>query len=759
MAMTHGELAARHRGSQEYSPAPAPRHPLTALAIGLVLLAVLTPLHGSWAAQVLLIPMLLILPGVVLLRTLRIPGEAVAQNPIYVPAASVLVLMASGLAIDLIGPCVGIAAPLRVAPLLITLEVTCIALLLCSLNVPRVTQIPWGVFPTPARLAWPLLVPLLSAAGALRLNSGHTNHVAVLAVIVVIALLVAGFLFAPWCDDGLLLVGIFAAALAMMWSFSLRGDLVYGFDITSEYYSMQQTVMSGVWHVYHPNDAYGAMLSLTVLPAGLHALSGMPALLVFKVIYPVIGAFFPVAVFCLGRRALTRRWAFMGATLVVVQQNFFQQLPALARQEVAMMLFGALVLALLDRLRPKRTCLIFVGLLSSGMVVSHYSTTYLAIALLGISVVLQWALSWFRPVPRITGAVLLAFVVSLAGASLWYGSLTQSTSDVSQFVQAAEGQGINLLPNKGANMLATYLQGEAEQQITPAQFQNYSSDYYKTHYNFITPLPDASQPQYALKSASEPTPPVTWKLGEQLLNLADLLVQQMVNLLAGIGALVLALRRKLPVVARQVGVIGLAGMMILLLVRISGTIAQLYNPQRAFLQAMIVLAIGISWLFQRTGGRWHWARPAILVVCAASLALFLAGTSTLSGAFVGGGTDANLANSGGDYQDFAMTAPDLASAAWVNKAAPLGQLIYADNYGELRLNTVTGGARTGVVDAIMPETLDQHAWVYATSVNVKDNTVSTLLNNNAATYAFPRHFLTSNYNLVYTNGSSEVFHR
>ena len=109
-------------------------------------------------------------------------------------------------------------------------------------------QIPWGELSNPARLAWPLLIPLLSVAGALRLNSGGSGHLAVLATLVVIILLVAAFLFAPWCDDSLLVVIVVAAALAMMWSFSLRGDLVYGFDISSEYYSLNQSVTSGVWH-------------------------------------------------------------------------------------------------------------------------------------------------------------------------------------------------------------------------------------------------------------------------------------------------------------------------------------------------------------------------------------------------------------------------------------------------------------------------------------------------------------------------------
>ena len=109
-------------------------------------------------------------------------------------------------------------------------------------------------------------MPLLSAAGALRLNSGHTGHVADLAVLVVIAALIATFLLAPRCDDTLLVVIVFAASLAMMWSYALRGSLVYGFDISSEYYSLSQTLTTGVWHVSHPNDAYGAMLSLTILP-------------------------------------------------------------------------------------------------------------------------------------------------------------------------------------------------------------------------------------------------------------------------------------------------------------------------------------------------------------------------------------------------------------------------------------------------------------------------------------------------------------
>ena len=401
MTVTRGAVPVRGRSpsGRPLEAGETPSHPLTVQVAGLMALAVLTPLHASWAVQLLMVPLLLIVPGVILLRALRVSGATIAASPIYVPVASILVLTGSGLAIDLIGPVVGISAPLRAAPLLIALEIVCIGLLLSALNAAPETQVPWGALKRPVALMWPLILPLVGAAGALRLNSGHSDAVALIAIVLVIITLIAAFLRAPWHDDALLIVILFAAGLALMWSFSLRGDLVYGFDISSEYYSLNQTVVGGVWHVSHPNDAYGAMLSLTVLPAVLHELSGVQTLFIFKVVYPVIAALFPVGVFCLGRQFIAGRWAFMAAALVIMQQIFFQQMPALARQEIGTILFTALVAVLLDTTQSKRApgrCA-FVCLLSLGMVVSHYSTTYLAIPLFALAAAYQWIFSWFRP--------------------------------------------------------------------------------------------------------------------------------------------------------------------------------------------------------------------------------------------------------------------------------------------------------------------------------------------------------------------------
>ena len=416
MAVTRQPVpAGNYSQGSEFVDEAGPRSPFLVPGVGLVLIAALTLVHGSWAAQLVLVPLLLIVPGLLLLQALRVPGDTIALNPMYVPAAGLLVLLGSGLAVDLAGPAIGISAPLRTVPLLIGLELVCVALLLCSLNAPQDTRIPWEDFPRPLTLAWPFVLPLLGAAGALRLNSGHGDNVAVLAATCVLVALIAGFLYAPRCDDSLLAVLGYAAGLAMMWSFSLRGDLVYGFDISNEYHSMSQTVAAGSWHFSHPNDAYGAMLSVTVLPTELHELSGVPALFIFKVVYPAIGALIPVAVFYLARRVITGRWAFMTVALLIMQQTFFQQMPALDRQEVATVLFAVLIAVVLDTSLPRRSRFLAASLLSLGVVLSHYSTAYMAIPLFAMAVAFQWIVSWFRDIPRLSGAVLLACVVAIAG--------------------------------------------------------------------------------------------------------------------------------------------------------------------------------------------------------------------------------------------------------------------------------------------------------------------------------------------------------
>ena len=140
----------------------------------LVLLAlpiVLVPAHHLWAAQALLATLALTVPGILLLRALRVPGSTVASFPVYVPCASIVVLYGTGLAVNMTGPVIGIAEPLRPWPMLAGLEVVCLILMAVSANAPPDVAIPWRDLALTGRTALPLVLPVVAAAGAIRLNA------------------------------------------------------------------------------------------------------------------------------------------------------------------------------------------------------------------------------------------------------------------------------------------------------------------------------------------------------------------------------------------------------------------------------------------------------------------------------------------------------------------------------------------------------------------------------------------------------------
>jgi hypothetical protein len=725
----------------------------------LLLIALLVPLNKFWSAQVLLVPLLLVVPGIILLRALRVPGEVVSSFPVYVPCASIVVLFACGLAADIVGPLVGVTAPLRPWPLIICLELICLGLLAASIQAPADVALRWRMFSRPGRLAWPLIVPLIAAAGALRLNSGHSGEVALAAVVAFVTLLVTAAVFSARLDEALLEVILYAAALALGWSDSLRGDGVYGFDIATEYQRLQQTILTGVWHPAHPNDAYGALLSVTVMPAQLHALSGLSGLLVLKVVYPMIYAFLPVAIFDLGRRIVSRGWAFVAAAFTIGQYAF-TEIIAIARQEIALVFFVALIMAMLDTRIRRRWQWALVALLGLAMASSHYSTTYVAITVIGLTIPLQWAVSWVRKGPHVSGAMVVAFIATLAGAVLWYGPVTQSDSHLLQVSQTVEAQGLNLLPNRapGSGLLAAYLQGNTTTPISASQYAKQIHTFYSNNRPYITTLPQSTQRQYALQNSAVPKPPVKWHLGYDSLSLALLLIEQLANVLAALGALLMVLRRGTSPMARQIGLLALVTTLLLTVIRFSGTLAAAYGQERAQLQGLAVLAIAVCWLMQGRTDAPKARQARFLVLVTACLAIVLVNTSYLVGAVLGGGTPANLTNSGAAFEDFYTTAPEFAAAEWLGKSVRPGQLVYADEYGQLPLVEVTG-IQHGLTLDLTPMTLDQHAWVYASRTNVVDGRAFAYFNDHSATYVFPAGFLRANYDLVYTDGSSEVFHR
>src|SRR5215217_3116780 len=122
---------AETRGADEHRRDERPRRwaPAAIYAVLLAAIALLVPLNDVWAAQVVSLGLLLTVPGSLLLRAIGTRGESVAAFPLYVPAASLAVLFAAGLSVDLLGPELSVSKPLQTGPMLAAVEVFCLVLL------------------------------------------------------------------------------------------------------------------------------------------------------------------------------------------------------------------------------------------------------------------------------------------------------------------------------------------------------------------------------------------------------------------------------------------------------------------------------------------------------------------------------------------------------------------------------------------------------------------------------------------------------
>ena len=721
---------------------------------GLALLAALLPLRGNWAVGIVLLALTLTVPGVLALRALRVSGRAVRVYPLYVPAAAIAVILASGLAADLLGPAVGIPQPLRGDTTALTVLGVSLLLWLVGLPAPAAARIPWRRALERPTWLLPLALPLVAAAGALLLSHGHGPVVARVGQGLVAIALLAGLARASRLSRGHVAMLLFGCSLAAEWAFTLRSQEVVGFDITTEIGIAQHVLAAGIWHSSHRGDAYGAMLSVTVLPSALHALTGCSPLIAFKLVYPVLTALLPVSIFLIGERFMRRSFAAAAAAMLVVQTYFFQQMPQLARQEVALVFFATLVAALIDGRIRARARLALIAVLCAGLVVSHYSSTYLAIPIVVIALVVSLLVARFRPT-ALTTRLLCVAAVLIGGAGVWYGAVTHSSNNLTAFTSAIERNGLNLLPNSNGNIISSYLNGTQSRQVSGRAFERLAVRSYRGRAAYVHPLAAARQPRFRLRPASVPAPKARLAVVSQILKWVSVAFAELMLVLGVLGALAMALRRRSPPLVRQVGVLAFGTVGVLVLIRFSGTIAADYNQTRALAQSLLLLALPAAWLVQHVLDRLGRLRVVVATALLLSFPVMFAYDSSLTALATGGGTLLNLSATGEDFQRQYMTPAELAGAAWAAQRSRR-RLLYADPYGQLRLYASTGAV---ALTQVTPETLDAHAWLYGTHTNVVLHTTRGQVGGDTSIYAWPRRFLHDEYDTVYSDGDSRVYHR
>lgn len=750
-ASTTAAPGARHRFVRVPAVNPALVCIAAVVLAALNLVTFFGPIDATLADAVVLAT-LVALPGVLAVAAIerRLPADtgAVAQAA----GCGVVVLLTVGGFANAVLPLVGVDAPLRRLPLVVLYDLAVAGL--ATVAAARVQG------PSAAGAAWAGVgrrdralvgvagfLPVAAVGGARLLDNGYGNA---LAVGTVVACAVYAVVAVTVARHPVVLPGaIFGIGLALLLGYSMRTGHVVGWDINQELFTYRTTATLGRWEWGSFKDPYNACLSITILPSVVVQLTRIGPEVVFKLFYPLLFAVVPVTLYALARRFTNGRAAFLAAMFFVAQTWFGQQMPALARQEVAL-LFVALVLLVLfagvDG-RPRRG---YVAVFGVAMILSHYSTTFLFL-LTAVAATLLYVLA--RPVARRRGMYMRAPVpvgvlLSLLVVFFAWGSVcTSSTGSLSTTVR---GLGANL-----PALLAPSALGSAAEQLTFQPPKTNTQADVDAYYAKVTTTSAASgidlypASTYAdYRPRAQDAPEVAGNAGPMLLLLRALKVVANVGVPL-IAALAFALR------ARRKADIGMALLVmstvpVFALMLLSPVLKTDYNLTRLYMQGLLLLCVPIAALVFG-----FVARPVRLVALAVSVALLLMYLNGVTNQLFGGPALLTFNNKGLDYELYAIDDAESAAARWLAADRDTGRAIYADEIATFRLQS-QGGIKGAIFD-VVPPAIEKGAYVYLSDANVTDGVTYHRSGSSVMRFNAPSGFLDANKDLVYSNGHSSVY--
>lgn len=749
------------------------------LAAALVLSVCLYVVHSPLMPLPGVITLLLV-PGATVMSILRTRTSHTAGRIVLGVSLSMMVIMVVGGAASLLGPLVGLSRPLDTLPeAVIWIVLTLVGLVWSAgRQVDPLTWIFGGVRLSNVygALVCGLLV-VVSILGAAQLNYSGNNHLAVVATVLDVVVLLAG-VAGGWSRSSRwpLNTLLYSASFSLLLTTSLRGAHLYGWDIQKEFGVASQTLRAGVWVVPSNHDPFASMLSLTVLPVILHSLVRLRLLAFFQIVVPAILAFVPLAVFSTirsvprwinnGRRVPPRPGLAFGIVtgIIVSSVAFSSILVSITRQAMAVTLFTALVMVMFDRTISVRPAQIVIGLLMVTIAFTHYTTSYLLAGtmLIAWGVGWMWSQGWLgtrrsrvqehRNYVRsrsVLNSVLV--VVALASALGWNLAITRNNA----LANSASAFTVN-----GIGLKASTAQGVS---VSAAQFEKILVHEFQMSDPWMVSYPSSRSVRLVTKTAS-PSPGVVPGLSQSW-NVINLLLDDGLWVLLGLSLLYGLLRlgrRQSDLYSADLVGLGVAGLLIGGLSRLSGTLAAIYSPERAAIITAILLAVPLTmYLDDLVSSLTRFGESVArssMVAGTAVVGIFLLWATGLGTLIFGGFPPGSLTARGLNAQQFTVSTTEFATAGWLRNHTNSQNVVQTDLFGQLVLLSQPG--KYLLVDEIVPPEVDVESYIYLSTPVLDDDSsqAETSDGNYYTDYQSNVQFFNQNFYVVYSTGSTRVYH-
>ncbi len=791
---------------------------LLLLAVGLCDLLILTGPPVLWLRPIAGFGLLIGIPTVLLAAKVRWGSPYLSERLVYSLALTLLADMVLGVSMNGVLVGLGVKEALGELPVLIVSNGICLCLIAWRRDIPRLRRprlrqlaLTWR---DGSVLAVSVLAAPAAAAGAVRINNGAGDQITLFMLAMVALTFVALLAWRQRLHPGTTTACIYFISLALLLMTSLRGWYTTGHDIQHEFNVFELTKNAGNWSIAREPDAYNACLSLNILPTMLWQVTRVADAYIFKFFFQVLFAMAPVCVYRFARRYVNSGLALLSVIYFVAFPTFFTDMPYLNRQEIAFLFVGPLFLMLGNEYLSVNKRRVWIGLLIVGIVLSHYSTTYvigivLALALAGryaVNGIQRWRSrgarnevrlslddagstapvhslgAMMRRVGRRLVAVLpairrpvigLPLILLLVGSSLlWNGVFTHTNTGilnagktaVDAITQSSEGSGpaqetgYSLFGSKARTpqqLLDQYAQIQLKQRETnPGASQLYPLS--TVGKSPVTYQPEPNLPDTALGRfiAKLGVPPSTFN---NTFRQGSAKILQ-IFILVGLVAVVFGRRRWLVSVDSEWILLACGALTLLLVSVVVPSISVDYGVLREFQLVLILLAplvvIGSLTLLSPLGARW-----ASRVGAALAIAFFVSLTGLMPQLTGGYAPQLNL-NNAGLYYDVYYTQPqEIEAVRWLaadTRATPShGPVFQTDLLAFLRLQVYA--PPLGLTSEFYPTLLRKDAYVLVPTPTLKRGVATITYSGDILTYKYPLGLLGKEKNLVYSSNGVQIY--
>ncbi len=691
------------------------------------------------------IVLFLFVPGLLILPTFKKEDSTSVINFVYALGLGLAILMLSGLALNW-GMGKFFTHPLVFLNIatLYNLLIPCCLLIFYRHKSSLHINLPQINIESLVAIFYCLVVILLSIFGAIRLNNHQSNTLTMFALSgISIFCIVANFAWKK-ITSNILVWCVYLISLSLLLMFSLRGWFVTGSDMFIEYQIFQVTKSTMHWSLLNFNHTYNAMLSVTILPTILSSFITISDPYIFKLIYPMIFSFVPVIVFYISSRFYNNLVSFLASIFFVSFSSFLVGIPNYTRMEISLFFFGLVIMSIVDKSLNnigRKTLFLLFGIV---MILSHYSTSYIALSLILFSYIFSLIFRKIKsksyrskyPVSLLSLMILFIFMF------LWYSQFTGISSGISDFVTKSIHTQYNLfnadvhaenIPLFGsedtANLINKYLQ------FAGKGLQNTSS--YSLYYVGANIFPNTNNSIFTIISK---------------FHLVSILFLG-ISILIGLGLYLYNFIRNSNFYP-EMFVMGLSSLVMLVLVVLLPFASLDYGMDRLYQQVLVILSLGGVLggirVFRRLPQRYQ----SLPLTCFLIFSLLF-----YIGYFyeIVGGPDRTiqLDNQGDYYERYYLHAAELESMFWLESHYKGQDKISLDRYSQQKFSTVP--ALNNLSYTLIPFLMPKNSYVYLSSTNIYSQRAFGTYNNKVISYNTPTDFLEDTKDLIYNNARSEIY--